>query len=557
VDDLGANGSGGSQTATESATITVNAVNDGPTINAPGSVTFDEDMEFFFNGANTISITDVDAGTGSIKVSLATTTGTLTMTELTGITFSVGDGTGDASMTFTGTLTNVNAAIATLRVTPAANFNGTASLTINVDDQGNSGSGGSKTADATVTLNVTAVNDPPTVVNSTFKTLQNIPITISAPGVLAGANDPEGSTLTATLVTGVPAAAGTLTLQPNGGFSFVPATNFVGTVTFQFQASDGSQTSNVGTVTIEVGEFFTRLFATGAGAGGQPHVNVYNLDGTLRFAFDAFDPAFRGGVTVATGDVNGDGVEDIIVGAGAGGGPHVRVVSGKDLQQIHSFYAFDPNFTGGVNVAAGDVNNDGVADVIVGAGAGGGPHVRVFDGKTGQVIQEFFAYDAAFTGGVNVAGGDLDGDGRADIVTGAGPGGGPHVIVYKGGHGQQILRSFYAFDEAFTGGVQVAVGAFNNEPTIFTAAGAGGVPVVSAFNFDTGAVAASFFAFAADNTGGVRIATEVQSNGRTTLYLAAGRNFAPSVRVLDADTLNDEQNFNAYDPAWLGGVFIG
>src|SRR5262249_40154707 len=97
-----------------------------------------------------------------------------------------------------------------------------------------------------------------------------------------------------------------------------------------------------------------RLFATGAGVGGGPHVKVYNADGSLRFSFFAYDPSFTGGVHVATGDVNGDGVDDIITGAGVNGGPHVKVFDGVTGNLIQSFFAFAPNFLGGINVATGD-----------------------------------------------------------------------------------------------------------------------------------------------------------------------------------------------------------
>src|SRR5207248_1324751 len=112
--------------------------------------------------------------------------------------------------------------------------------------------------------------------------------------------------------------------------------------------------------------------------------------------------------------------------------------------------------TGGVSVAAGDINADGFDDIIAGAGAGGGPNVIVFSGKDGSLLRNFFAYDSAFTGGVTVAAGDVDGDGRFEIITGAGPGGGPNVGIFDGD--AQRMASFFAFDPAFTGGVYVATG---------------------------------------------------------------------------------------------------
>ncbi len=117
-------------------------------------------------------------------------------------------------------------------------------------------------------------------------------------------------------------------------------------------------------------------------------------------SFFAYDPAFPGGVSVAAGDVTGDGVADIITGAGPGGGPHVRAFSlvGGVVTEVASFFAYDPAFPGGVSVAAGDVTGDGVAEIITGAGPGGGPHVRAFSLAGGVVteVASFFAYDPAF-----------------------------------------------------------------------------------------------------------------------------------------------------------------
>src|SRR5262249_10827794 len=87
------------------------------------------------------------------------------------------------------------------------------------------------------------------------------------------------------------------------------------------------------------------------------------------------------------------------VGAGAGGGPQVNLYSG-DGTLVRSFRAYDQTFRGGVRVATADITGDGIPDVVTAPGPGGGPHVKVFDGATGAVVRDFFAYAAGFTGGV-------------------------------------------------------------------------------------------------------------------------------------------------------------
>lgn len=110
-------------------------------------------------------------------------------------------------------------------------------------------------------------------------------------------------------------------------------------------------------------------------------VDVWNaLDGSFRLRIIAYDARFTGGVRVAMGDVNGDGVPDVITAPGPGGGPDIHVYDGKTGKLMNQFFAFAPNFTGGCFVAAGDVSGDGHADIIVGADAGGGPNVVVFSG---------------------------------------------------------------------------------------------------------------------------------------------------------------------------------
>jgi hypothetical protein len=138
-----------------------------------------------------------------------------------------------------------------------------------------------------------------------------------------------------------------------------------------------------------------------------------------------------------------------------GGGPAVTVFDGRTGAMVRSFYAYDPGFRGGVNVAAGDVDGDGNADVVTGPGPGGGPLVVAFNAASGEPLERLVAMDPAFRGGLWVAATDADGDGRAEAVAAAGPGGGPMVSVLDGQTGA-AEDNFFAFNPEFVGGLFVA-----------------------------------------------------------------------------------------------------
>jgi hypothetical protein len=251
---------------------------------------------------------------------------------------------------------------------------------------------------------------------------------------------------------------------------------------------------------------------TGAGPGGAPHVVVIDgATGASRLSFFAFELGLSVGVEVASGDVNGDGDADIVVSTRPFSGPRVRVFDGRRGTLLRDFFAADPAFAGGVHVAVGDVNGDGFGDIVTGLGYGAAPLVRVFDGSSGAVLREFEAYASGFRGGVYVAAGDVTGDGFADIVTGAGAGGGPHVRVFDGVTSAQVsgpLGSFFAYSPAFPGGVRVAAGDFDGDgrAEVVTGAGPGGGPHVRVFDGATGAEVAGFFAFDPAYSGGVYVA---------------------------------------------------
>lgn len=146
-------------------------------------------------------------------------------------------------------------------------------------------------------------------------------------------------------------------------------------------------------------------------------------------SFAPYDAGYLGTIERAYLDWNADGTLDLAV-VPTVGPAHVKVYSGTDLSALASFFAFDPAFSGGASIAG----SGGI--LAVGAGPGGGPHVRTFN-SSGQ-LASFFAYAPEFSGGVNVW---LDG---SDILTGPRSGGGPHVKVFDSVGG---VRSLLGRDE--------------------------------------------------------------------------------------------------------------
>ena len=206
-------------------------------------------------------------------------------------------------------------------------------------------------------------------------------------------------------------------------------------------------------------------YAIGSGPNNSPQVKVYDTAGVLIASFDAF-PGFTGGVNVTIGVLRpggGNTQPDIVVGAGEGAGPAVKVYDGAAIatgdqatidtalsHPLRSFFAYGALFRGGSNVAIGNVN--GAADpadptgqtpemdIITGAGPGGGPHVKVFDFNSGTLLYSYMAFDIDFEGGVSVGAGNVGGDNgnlpgpplaSDEIITGAGPGGGPQVKAWS------------------------------------------------------------------------------------------------------------------------------
>ena len=209
--------------------------------------------------ANTTATLTIIAGPNQPPVVVAdsynaTEDTTLTVAAAQGVLANDSDGEGDSftaelvagPIASQGTLTlNANGSFV---FTPTANFFGAAGFTYRARDAANAVS-----TTASVTINVASVNDVPVGVADNYSTDPGVTLNVAAAGVLANDTDADGNALTAGLVTGLsPANAGTLTLNANGSFNYIPAVGFTGTTTFVYRANDGTVSSANTTVTIRL-----------------------------------------------------------------------------------------------------------------------------------------------------------------------------------------------------------------------------------------------------------------------------------------------------------------
>jgi hypothetical protein len=338
---------------------------------------------------------------------------------------------------------------------------------------------------------------------------------------------------------------------------------------------DRTQMTGTGTpAAAPVGEF-----AAGADAGGSPVVNIYNSDGSVKSTITAFDPGFTGGVRTALADFNGDGVPDLAVGVGPGVTAEVKILDGKTGATLFDVKPF-ADFTGGVFVAAGDVTGDGIADLIITPDLSGGPRVEVYQGGDFQEIANFFGIDDPnFRGGARAAAGDLNGDGKADLVISAGFGGGPRISIYDAasllaGNFVHLIGDFFAFDDSLRNGAFVAVSDVNGDGIndLIFGAGPGGGPRVLVISgatvFSNGATTAiaspiaNYFSGDPNSRGGVRVAAKnLDGDQFADIITGAGQNGGSIVTATLGKTLiagNDasDLSFSAF-PGFSGGVFVG
>lgn len=218
-----------------------------------------------------------------------------------------------------------------------------------------------------------------------------------------------------------------------------------------------------------------------AGPRGGPYVKIIAQDRTVIGQFRVFEDSMRSGMDVATGNVDGEGLDEIIVAADEGSSPRVRIFDSHGELQ-NEFLAFEEWFQGGVRVASADLDGNGTAEILTTPKKDYAPWVKVYNGE-GRHLYEFLAYGEGFRGGLDVGAYSATDTTPAYIVTGAGRGGGPHIRVFN----KDGVRTnqFFAYGEGFRGGVHVDIANINENtdaPEIATTPAYGGGPDFRMYN---------------------------------------------------------------------------
>jgi hypothetical protein len=225
---------------------------------------------------------------------------------------------------------------------------------------------------------------------------------------------------------------------------------------------------------------------------------------------------------VATGDVTGDGIPEIIVGPGRNRVGQIRVftpnpVGPTNYSELPAYRTlpFGAAYRGGVEVTVGDVNGDGVGDIIAGQSSGAGL-TRAFlvspnavDPVANTPYRSFRAFPGPYTGGVMVAAGDFgtyangvktsnSPDGIAEIAVGSNAGMKTTVKVYDVSGAPAVVRTILPFGPAFRGGTTLSVAKYTSDAVddLFVGAGIGGNSVVQIYDGTTLANPVKLSAFA-------------------------------------------------------------
>jgi hypothetical protein len=286
-------------------------------------------------------------------------------------------------------------------------------------------------------------------------------------------------------------------------------------------------------------------------AGDSPRVREYDSQGKLVRQFYTGPSTSRIGASVVAADINGDGAQEFVTGFLQGAEPRIRIYD-RNGKQLQSFLAFPTSYRGGTSLALGDVTGDGAVDIIVGTDIGSSL-IRIFD-QSGHIQQQFYAFGKTYRGGVSLAVGDVTSDGLADLVV-AKRQNEARVSVYSGTG--KLQRSFLVFPTTVHKGVSIAIGnvTSGDAPEIIVGLwqGTPRARVLSA----AGKLIREFYAYDKSLTSGVRVSTgDVDGDGDIEIITGTGPGAKPEVRIWSNAGAVRNKLFNAFTPQSRTGIAV-
>ena len=312
--------------------------------------------------------------------------------------------------------------------------------------------------------------------------------------------------------------------------------------TFNVRARDASgnvdPTPATATFTVQLHTFI----AVGVERGGQPRIRTYTATGRLLKDILAFEKAFTGGVQVSVADLGDDGSSEIIVTPNSGRRGDVRIFR-QDGSSISSFLPYGSAYRDGLNVTVADVDGNGPMEIIT-AKQKGTPNVRVFGYKGGrftQVFKEFNGNVASYRNGVNLAAGDLNGDGKDEIITAPAGSGANTLRVFQLQSG--VMKNIASRTNALAGtGLSLATADLANDGSaeIIVSPRSNGTPTLRTYGL-RGTTLAQYrkdsLAYRTLERSGVRLsAVDLNADGKDDVVTSYGAPVQPRLTVFNGAT---------------------